>query len=104
MARITMAPLQAQIDSLQAENAQLKQAQVQVIKPANKTARKAKPRTKAQKAAKKLRLANEAAGRMSSARYMCTHADCVSHTGFYKPESGARHMGKKPGHEVITLK
>ena len=98
MARITMATLQAQIDSLQAENAELKQAQVQVIKPASKTARKAKPLTKAQKAAKKLRSANEAAGRMSSARYMCTCGTC-----FYKAESGAQHMGRKPGHSVTPI-
>ena len=100
MARITMATLQAQIDSLQAENAELKQAQVAQVKtPASKTARKAKPLTKAQKAAKNLRSANEAAGRMSSARYMCTCGTC-----FYKAESGAKHMGRKgTGHSVLPI-
>lgn len=95
----TKAQLEAIIADLGTKIAELEQAQVQVIKPASKTARKAKPLTKAQKAAKKLRLANEAAGRMSSARYMCTCGTC-----FYKPESGAKHMGRKGvGHEVTKI-
>ena len=96
----TKAQLEAIIAELGTKIATLEQAQVQDIKPANKTARKPKAQTKAQKATKKLRLANLAAGRMSTAKYQCTCGTC-----FFKPESGAKHMARKgAGHEVTTLK
>ena len=96
MATHTKAQLEAIIAELGTKIATLEQAQM----PANETARKPKAQTKAQKATKKLRLANLAAGRMSTAKYQCTCGTC-----FFKPESGAKHMARKgAGHEVTTLK
>jgi len=93
----TKAQLEAIIAEMGTQIAELQQAQVQVIKPASKTTRKAKPRTKAQTAAKKLRLANEVAGRMLTARYMCTCGTC-----FYNPAKGAAHMSRKGANHVVT--